>query len=87
MEQMAHKDQLSFQQDLDKQKFMMELEKKNMQNVMQMQEVGQERERKQRRSKQFQFNNISLHNPITNPIEFHIDNPYILKKIQDRTLG
>jgi hypothetical protein len=87
MEQMAHKDQLSYQQHLDKQKFMMELEKKNMQNVMQMQEVEQERERKQRRSKQFQFNNISLHNPITNPIEFHIDNPYILKKIQDRTLG
>ncbi len=22
------------------------------------------------------------HNPITNPIEYHIDNPYILKQIQ-----
>lgn len=27
------------------------------------------------------------HNPITNPIEYHIDNPYILKKIQDRSFG
>ena len=24
------------------------------------------------------------HNPITNPIEYHIDNPYILKKIQKK---
>jgi phenylalanyl-tRNA synthetase beta subunit len=72
---------------LDRQKFTMALEKKNMQNVMQMQDVEEERERRQRRSKQFQFSNVSLHNPITNPIEFHIDNPYILKKIQDRTLG
>lgn len=24
------------------------------------------------------------HNPITNPIEYHIDNPYILCKIQDK---
>lgn len=23
-----------------------------------------------------------LHNPITNPIEYHIDNPYFLKKLQ-----
>ena len=24
------------------------------------------------------------HNPITNPIEYHIDNPYILKKMQNK---
>ena len=24
------------------------------------------------------------HNPITNPIEYHIDNPYILCKMQDK---
>ena len=24
------------------------------------------------------------HNPITNPIEYHIDNPYILCKMQDQ---
>lgn len=87
MEQMAHKEMQNYQMQLDKQKYMMEMEKKNMQNTIQMQEVEQERERRQRRSKQFQFNNVSLHNPITNPIEYHIDNPYILKKIQDRTLG
>ena len=87
MEHMAHKEMQNYQMQLDKQKYMMEMEKKNMQNTIQMQEVEQERERRQRRSKQFQFNNVSLHNPITNPIEYHIDNPYILKKIQDRTLG
>lgn len=76
-----------YHMELDKQKFMMEMEKKNYQNMVQMHEVEQERQRRQRKSKQFQYNNISLHNPITNPIEYHIDNPYILKKIQDRTLG
>jgi hypothetical protein len=25
---------------------------------------------------------ISRHNPITNPIEYHIDNPYILQKMK-----
>lgn len=29
---------------------------------------------------------IGRHNPITNPIEYHIDNPYILKKIQERNI-
>ena len=24
------------------------------------------------------------HNPITNPIEYHIENPYLLKRMQDR---
>jgi hypothetical protein len=28
--------------------------------------------------------NVSRHNPITNPIEYHIDNPYILRDIQNR---
>jgi hypothetical protein len=28
----------------------------------------------------FEINNIGRHNPITNPIEYHIDNPYILQK-------
>ena len=27
---------------------------------------------------------MARHNPITNPIEYHIDNPYILKEIQNR---
>jgi hypothetical protein len=27
---------------------------------------------------------VSKHNPITNPIEYHIDNPYFLKRMQDR---
>lgn len=64
---------------------MMECEKKNYQNLVQGHEVQVERERRQRKSKQFQYNNFTLHNPITNPIEYHIDNPYILKKIQDKT--
>lgn len=24
------------------------------------------------------------HNPITNPIEYHVDNPYLLKRMQER---
>ena len=31
----------------------------------------------------FNYNNMSRHNPITNPIEYHIDNPYILKQMQN----
>lgn len=31
-----------------------------------------------------QLGQMGRHNPITNPIEYHIDNPYILKNIQDR---
>lgn len=27
------------------------------------------------------------HNPITNPIEYHIENPYILKQIQESRIG
>lgn len=27
---------------------------------------------------------ISRHNPITNPIEYHIDNPYLLKRMQEK---
>ena len=27
---------------------------------------------------------MARHNPITNPIEYHIDNPYILKQIQNQ---
>lgn len=46
-------------------------------------QIDQERERKQRKSN-FQFNNVARHNPITNPIEYHIDNPYILKEMQSK---
>jgi hypothetical protein len=28
----------------------------------------------------FQMSRVGRHNPITNPIEYHIDNPYILQK-------
>jgi hypothetical protein len=31
----------------------------------------------------FNFNPIGRHNPIVNPIEYHIDNPYILTKFQN----
>jgi len=41
-------------------------------------QMEQEREKKQRKSN-FQYKNVARHNPITNPIEYHIDNPYILK--------
>lgn len=26
------------------------------------------------------------HNPITNPIEYHVENPYLLKKMQEKRL-
>jgi hypothetical protein len=42
-----------------------------------------ERERKHHKSI-CQMNNKLRHNPITNPIEYHIENPYILCKIQDK---
>lgn len=31
----------------------------------------------------FNYNTMSRHNPITNPIEYHIENPYILKQMQN----
>lgn len=34
----------------------------------------------------FEYNHQARHNPITNPISYHIDNPYILKQIQDNKL-
>lgn len=44
-----------------------------------------ERERVRRNHKSIlQLGQLARHNPITNPIEYHIDNPYILKNIQDR---
>lgn len=46
-------------------------------------QIEEERSRRQRKSK-FEYQNIARHNPITNPIEYHIDNPYILKEIQNR---
>lgn len=33
------------------------------------------------------YKNEARHNPITNPIEYHIENPYILKQIQDNKMG
>lgn len=47
------------------------------------QQMQQEHMKKARKS-YFELNNIARHNPITNPIEYHIDNPYILKKFQDK---
>lgn len=46
-----------------------------------MNQMHEERVKRGRRSI-FNYNNVSRHNPITNPIEYHIDNPYILKQIQ-----
>lgn len=49
-----------------------------------VQQIEQERERRQVKS-DFRYQNVARHNPITNPIEYHIDNPYILKDIQRRS--
>ncbi len=49
-----------------------------------VQQIEKEKERRQRKS-DFKFQNVARHNPITNPIEYHIDNPYILKDIQKRS--
>lgn len=46
-------------------------------------QIAQEKEKRQRKSI-FEYKNIARHNPITNPIEYHIDNPYILKEIQTK---
>jgi hypothetical protein len=48
--------------------------------------LSQIKEEKIRRGERslFSYNNIARHNPITNPIEYHIDNPYILKSMQRR---
>lgn len=49
-------------------------------------QIQEERIRRGRRSV-FNYNNLARHNPITNPIEYHIDNPYILKQIQTKNKG
>ena len=51
-----------------------------------VQQIQEERIRRGRRSL-FNYNNVQRHNPITNPIEYHIDNPYILKQIQNQRNG
>ena len=44
-----------------------------------------EKERSKRHHKSIiNLGGVMRHNPITNPIEYHIDNPYILCKIQDK---
>ena len=48
-------------------------------------QIEDERIRRGRRSL-FNYNNVQRHNPITNPIEYHIDNPYILKQIQNQKM-
>lgn len=45
------------------------------------QQIENERIKRGRKS-QFEFQPVGRHNPITNPIEYHIDNPYILHKYQ-----
>ncbi len=50
--------------------------------MMKFQAAQTDKLNRKRVSKNWQYNNISHHNPITNPIEYHIDNPYILKKMQ-----
>ena len=70
----------------------MDIEKKYMQNShMQglrsdiLKQIEDEKAKKARKST-FEYHNIGRHNPITNPIEYHIDNPYILKRIQDKSV-
>jgi hypothetical protein len=55
----------------------------NMFRSVIVKQIEEEQERKNRKSP-FEYQNIARHNPITNPIEYHIDNPYILKEIQNR---
>ena len=43
--------------------------------------IEEERAKKQRKSL-FKLGQMARHNPITNPIEYHIDNPYILNKMK-----
>ena len=64
---------------------------RNNQKRMEMQHLAnevkhqaeEERIRKARKD-YFSINHMGKHNPITNPIEEHMDNPYILKSYQDR---
>jgi hypothetical protein len=37
---------------------------------------------KKGRKSYFNYQHVARHNPITNPIEYHIDNPYILSQYQ-----
>ena len=39
---------------------------------------------KRHRKSNANMGGIGRHNPITNPIEYHIDNPYILNQIQHK---
>lgn len=60
------------------------MEQQNFRQVI-VKQIEEEHERKNRKSP-FEYQNIARHNPITNPIEYHIDNPYILKEIQNRNI-
>jgi len=60
------------------------MEQQNFRKVI-VKQIEEEHERKNIKSP-FEYQNIARHNPITNPIEYHIDNPYILKEIQNRNI-
>lgn len=49
-----------------------------------LQQMEEEKVKKGRKSV-FNYDNFTRHNPITNPIERRIDNPYILKQMQNTT--
>lgn len=51
-----------------------------------LQQMEEEKVKKGRKSL-FNYDNYTRHNPITNPIERRIDNPYILKQIQNRSVS
>lgn len=46
------------------------------------QQMQEERVRRGKKAL-FNYNSLTRHNPVTNPIEYHIDNPYILKQMQN----
>lgn len=58
-------------------------EQLNLGLEIQQQIQGEAAKRAQERMRK-EVQQLGRHNPITNPIEYHIDNPYILKKYQDR---
>lgn len=60
------------------------MEQQNFRQVI-VKQIEEEQERKHKKSP-FEYQNMARHNPITNPIEYHIDNPYILKEIQSRSI-
>lgn len=72
-----------YEEALDKQR-QEDLERKRFNQSMYFEDLAKIVEEKRKPKPSQMTPKPQKHNPITNPIEYHIDNPYILKKMQKK---